>query len=715
MDLPLRPKDPFQRDPTGEVRIILGLDWGTAFTSGVASCTTHSLAFLKRLEIRPFRRYSSASGDSKNRSETEIPTCIRYGENDVSIGIEAEQHEENGDWYSGASMVRRLKIFLDDRPEFEQQRKKFLRTLPAGKSVDDVVTDFFRILLRDWKRELVTLGCPDRAIWDLSCCIPAAWLTQKPLHRLSDAILKGARECDITIEEHIRFVPEPVAAAAYLRLDDMNFEKQMTADMVVAVCDCGGGTTDVTVCRVESLSEGVLQEITPTKGTPYGSENLDEAFEEQVRARLSSLPEVDRTTVVSGLPFLLNWFNKRTKARFTGEEDYFRLQLVNLPNDPSKDFEEHFLRMRKHHLLEIFDKVLERIWWLLEYQIKCALSQVGSVEAVILTGGFSANKYLRKYLADKLHSLSAQLALTKIELYPYSIHDYAFAKGALYCSRRDKSIVRRVNRCSVGLLQYEVWNRNLPGHPQEPPEPDPVTGELLVENCIKLLWKKGENEADPEPCRLFRSFNIEENIVGISVDLWTFKEITMDNYTIDHERNEDRQLWQSIEFKVDVSPFKHTLNVYDTEHPEPNSTLGRKPRKVRSGRKEGGDIQTPPGRIRRSTRRANQTDKGVEYAQRMTANRCKSKTSQEKTNSQNVTPKGLACTEPDPHVENSAAMEDAGDKNRRQWHTVEFVFRIKRDGELGRWTVECTDAPPDQRAKREGTARMTWVHEAGSY
>lgn len=83
-------------------------------------------------------------------------------------------------------------------------------------------------------------------------------------------------------------------------------------------------------------------------GTPYGSENIDELFEEQVRARLSSLPETERIATGAGLPFLFNRFNKRIKVAFTGEDDFFRLHLSGLPHDVSKDFDQNFLRIRRY-------------------------------------------------------------------------------------------------------------------------------------------------------------------------------------------------------------------------------------------------------------------------------------------------------------------------------------------------------------------------------
>lgn len=227
MDFPIRSKIQALSDPESDVRIILGLDWGTTYTAGVAACTTHSLPYLPKLEVRAFRQYSGASGKAKNRSNTEIPTCIRYGKDHISIGIEAERCEEIGGWLPGASMLRQLKIFLDQRPEFEHQRLKFLGALPAGKSVDDVVRDFFRELFKDWNRELRRLGCPDGAIWEINCAVPAAWKTTRPVHRLSNAILKAGEECGIKIEKRIRFCLEPVAAAAYLAQDDMMFRHQM--------------------------------------------------------------------------------------------------------------------------------------------------------------------------------------------------------------------------------------------------------------------------------------------------------------------------------------------------------------------------------------------------------------------------------------------------------------------------------------------------------
>lgn len=109
------------------------------------------------------------------------------------------------------------------------------------------------------------------------------------------------------------------------------------------------------------------------------------------------------------------------------------------------------------------------------------------------------------------------------------------------------------------------------------------------------------------------------------------------------------------------------------------------------------------------------TDKGVGYAQPMAVNKCRSKKSQqERTSSRNVTAEGQTSGKLHQNENNGALMKDVGDENHRQWHTIEFVFSMERDGGLGCWTVECVDAPSDQRLKHEGTVNMTWMHEAGT-
>lgn len=68
--------------------------------------------------------------------------------------------------------------------------------------------------------------------------------------------------------------------------------------------------------------------------------------------------------------------------------------------------------------------------------------------------------------------------------------DSAIAEGAVYCAETRSFRIHRINRCSIGLLQDEPWDPKKPGHPPLKPTPDPLTGQLLVKDCIKFLMKR---------------------------------------------------------------------------------------------------------------------------------------------------------------------------------------------------------------------------------
>lgn len=110
------------------------------------------------------------------------------------------------------------------------------------------------------------------------------------------------------------------------------------------------------------------------------------------------------------------------------------------------------------------------------------------------------------------------------------------------------------------MLQQEGWTKERPGHPRKEPEPDPLTKEYLVDDCLVFLLKKvcligklivifdcyltyllqGGHLINPEPIELFKSFHPDEDIVEIDVPLYIVENNVEDHYPIGHLQNEGK-------------------------------------------------------------------------------------------------------------------------------------------------------------------------------
>ena len=90
--------------------------------------------------------------------------------------------------------------------------------------------------------------------------------------------------------------------------------------------------------------------------------------------------------------------------------------------------------------------------------------------------------------------------------------------------------------------------------------PDPLTGEFLVDDCLKFINEEGfggikpftsgssvtesanssfqdEELSDTKPIELLKSFPPHENVVSIDVDLYSVDNDGEDNYPLTHPRN----------------------------------------------------------------------------------------------------------------------------------------------------------------------------------
>lgn len=213
----------------------IGIDFGTTYTK---------IAYLQEDQLRLFR-FPGPQGKEY------IPTAIAYyqgrdGKREISIGEAAlldALHRPN------AWLATRFKLFLPIRNPEEQRAKGW----KLDRSPDEALKDYFEYLLRissySFERQIgpiesMVVSVPE--VWQRTANNPGAEALRRIL----------VEELKLPVD-HLR--SEPVCAAAYYVYEYKRRERRgPERPFNLLVCDMGGGTFDVALCRVQGQQVEVL-------------------------------------------------------------------------------------------------------------------------------------------------------------------------------------------------------------------------------------------------------------------------------------------------------------------------------------------------------------------------------------------------------------------------------------------------------------------------
>ncbi len=202
----------------------IGMDFGT--TNSTVSCISDA--------GRPEAfRYPGPEGNEY------IPSCVAY-EADGSIHIGRAALDFAGDreviFCSNLKMILPLK-----------QSEQTAYVWPAKKSPEEVIADYIRHLLTRPDGESGSFITQKGEISGIVLSVPHVWaksMDHAGRSRLQDIVQENLKL------PLIRLISEPVAAAAYYA---WQYQKENPRPFCgnLLICDMGGGTFDVTLCRVE--------------------------------------------------------------------------------------------------------------------------------------------------------------------------------------------------------------------------------------------------------------------------------------------------------------------------------------------------------------------------------------------------------------------------------------------------------------------------------
>ncbi len=213
----------------------IGLDFGT---------TNSTLSYIDQSgNIETFRYPGPAGTDY-------IPSCVAFTKNRNSevtrIGREALRVAGS----EGTEFYKDMKMVLP-RPENERQRLGW----GGKKDPEDVIVEYLKRILLSEKRGDYSFKKEIGNIEGIVVSVPQAWITRQPNHL-------GRPKLEKIIKDRlglplVQLISEPVAAAAYYGYWHKAEHKRSFKGNIL-VCDMGGGTFDVTLCKLDENRVEVL-------------------------------------------------------------------------------------------------------------------------------------------------------------------------------------------------------------------------------------------------------------------------------------------------------------------------------------------------------------------------------------------------------------------------------------------------------------------------
>ncbi|KAK8190997.1 uncharacterized protein BKA78DRAFT_331288 [Phyllosticta capitalensis] len=394
-------------------KIIVGIDYGTTY-SGISYVTSNAKS-TDQIEI-----INSWPGSD------EVPTRISY-----SAENPGHKSDKWGFTVSSSSISYSwTKLLLDgnttltefDDPSLRDLFGQGMMRLPHHKTASQVCSDYMKAL----QEHMVQTLCKkfgnrlyDTTPIDLFLTVPAIW---------SDAAKNATREAARLAGfanrsfDTVTIISEPEAAAlAALKphLEINSLDPLQTGELVL-ICDCGGGTVDITTYRILSTAPVLeFEELNGVIGTggKCGSTYIDRNFNcwmtKTFGAAYASLPPKRRGP---GSAFMKSFeAAKRAFGSASAGQDDVEIDHLNMnaPLGPNYDPDEATVSLTWSQMKSFFDPVINEIIRLVGSQVDAANDAGHAISRIILVGGFGNSDYLNERMSVWCNQLSGNAAVVR--------------------------------------------------------------------------------------------------------------------------------------------------------------------------------------------------------------------------------------------------------------------------------------------------------------
>ncbi|KAK2801105.1 hypothetical protein FQN50_007832 [Emmonsiellopsis sp. PD_5] len=290
---------------------------------------------------------------------------------------------------------------------------------------------------------------------------------------------------------------------------DSSEEERLREGDVILVCDAGGGTTDVSVVRVNSIEEFArqgdlveevleLSQVDCVKGEPVGSVQIDQAFQKNTEDRLEQLDwsnKDSRLSVKEIAHDLTKAEFQDIKKGFTGsvhsEIPVTMLRIHSIPKDCNHQgagISRGRMTVSNDDIRWMFNQQIDRIFELIDYQLQ-TVEEFENVTHFVISGGLGSSEYVQQRIHERyerggagkriLISDDPQLAVCK-----------GLVLDRIHRVKHGHSMIStRSSRFSYGILYNKEFS---PSIYRRRPEGLEIDGKYYLVDQIHWLLKRGD-------------------------------------------------------------------------------------------------------------------------------------------------------------------------------------------------------------------------------
>jgi len=332
----------------------------------------------------------------------------------------------------------------------------------------EVTRDFLREVIRTYETET------GEEVESLVITVPDVWKNEEQNKTALDNLTELVQELGYTAEVQAVFESEPVAAAAYYCVEVCRGQYEGH----IVVIDYGGGTLDLTLCRVEQGKIRVLRRCGNGGGGETGCAGV--AFDEAMTQRLVERLDLDREVFQRGsLDFCeLQGMFERAKiasAKLTREalSDYY----ISGGCDDRKAFSINTRRLLRKDCAAAASDIAQSFEAVNQTALQDALSrilqycQAENVDIqsqqsfrVLMVGGFSNLYCVESAVRSSFRSIDGGKDLRFDNGMRLDARSTAIAQGAALIAADMISIIPMC-QCEIGFYCFDAYRRNDPTDP----------------------------------------------------------------------------------------------------------------------------------------------------------------------------------------------------------------------------------------------------------
>ncbi|KAF5690109.1 hypothetical protein FCIRC_1021 [Fusarium circinatum] len=479
----------------GRTCVIVGLDFGTTF-SGISY-----VVLPQRLNRPIFFEWQVDRGCRQER----IPTQIEVSGTPI-------------EWFKLSL------LHPDDLEKDILDSEKSTKSNSARERMNLTVVDVAAAYLRKiWKvfRDELRYEVTDPLI-QITFTVPVLWpdYARKSIYEA----IHQANIINNNVELAPEFVAEPEAAAlaifsAAYYLDGEPFSK-VRPGQVVIVCDCGGGTTDTVAYEILSVHPFRVREVSPGQSILADHCILDDGFMKLLKEKIAQVisPRVFQTLKEEDYANLVYLHWDTYIKKFFGDD--FPTQRIQLPfrwagrrqrRMPARQGDE--VTFTHDEIASIFNPVVEKITTLIETEMRNVPTLLSKdVSYLIMTGGFSQNRYLRDRISQTVNRVSPN---TNTLDYPSRLCWNAVSQGAVLHALQALAITATGPGTLQNLQKNDSINAHCPNLRSVPAEAFSVEDHANRDiSSIRVCNRQVQNEESRtrEVCTLnWKTLDVEFN------------------------------------------------------------------------------------------------------------------------------------------------------------------------------------------------------------